>query len=180
MVNNTDWHPVFTSASLEYLLWHLSTVSIYSCRALRKSATSPQHFSLCRSGYRELLRSDLWSRTCIAFHFKPLSIWRNSRVYKMWCFWRLAVPGSTRVQQAASFIQTWWTVMQSDFSHWFIQVKTQKGTKTDVWNIWGSACERGMSLVIWLYGEMSTDVETGYTMKHYRNVSQQRGKTAEM
>lgn len=129
MVNNTDWHPVFTSASLEYLLWHLSTVSIYSCRALRKSATSPQHFSLCRSGYRELLRSDLWSRTCIAFHFKPLSIWRNSRVYKMWCFWRLAVPGSTRVQQAASFIQTWWTVMQSDFSHWFIQVKTQNRDK---------------------------------------------------
>lgn len=40
--------------------------------------------------------------------------------------------------------------------------------------------ERGIFLVIWLYVKMSTDVETGYTMEHYRNVCQQCRKTGEM
>lgn len=41
-------------------------------------------------------------------------------------------------------------------------------------------CERGIFLVISLYGEMSTDVGTGYTMEHYRNVCQQWREAAEM
>lgn len=155
----------------------LHCVFVYSCHALRKSAASPQHFRLCRNSFRELLRSDLWSCACITFHFKPISTWRNSRTYEMWC---LAVAVPMLVQQAASFIQIIWTVMQSDFSTWFIQVNTQKGTKTAVRTVWGAACERGIFLVLWLYGEKSTDVETGYTMEHYRNVCQQRRKAGEM
>lgn len=142
---------------------------IYSCRALRKSAASPQRFALRRGGCRELLRSDLWWHACITFHFKPISTLRNSRVYEVWC---LAVPVSSLVQQAASFIQITWTVMQSDFSTWLIQVNTQRGTKTAARNIWG-AVEEEYSQSFDFMGKMSTDVETGSTMEHYRNVCKQ-------
>lgn len=99
---------------------------IYSCRASRKPAASPQHFSSCRSGCRELLRSDLRSRACITFQFKPISTWRNSRVYEMWC---LAVPVSTPVQQAASFIQIIWIVLQSGWSLIYSSQHSERGKK---------------------------------------------------